>query len=122
MGRFGRKKGERNMTEAGAGGIGRSEIERRLIERSLEDESFRQELLADPKAVLVEELGIRLPDNIEIRAVEETADTIYLVLPSASPSGEGGELSDRELEAVAGGYLDNAGTGFPSDALHPECC
>jgi hypothetical protein len=53
--------------------------------------------------------------------VEETADTIYLVLPSASPTGEGGELSDRELEAVAGGW-SNAGTGFPTDAAHPECC
>jgi hypothetical protein len=36
--------------------------------------------------------------------VEETADTVYLVLPSASPLGEGGELSDREFEAVAGGW------------------
>jgi len=36
--------------------------------------------------------------------VEESADTIYLVLPSVSPlGGEGGELSDQELEAVAGG-------------------
>ncbi|HZC19659.1 MAG TPA: hypothetical protein VE225_08090 [Rubrobacteraceae bacterium] len=36
-------------------------------------------------------------------AVEETADTIYLVLPSASPvAGEGGQLSDRELEVVTG--------------------
>ena len=36
--------------------------------------------------------------------VEESADTIYLVLPSASVvGGEGGELSDQELEAVAGG-------------------
>jgi hypothetical protein len=52
---------------------------------------------------LEEELGTRLPEGIEIRAVEETADTIYLVLPRASPLGEGGELSDRELEALAGG-------------------
>jgi len=36
--------------------------------------------------------------------VEESTDTIYLVLPSASAVGdESGELSDRELEAVAGG-------------------
>ena len=35
--------------------------------------------------------------------VEESADTIYLVLPSASALGEGGELSDQELKAVAGG-------------------
>jgi hypothetical protein len=109
------------MTEAGAGG-GRAELEQRLVARSLEDESFRQELLADPKAVLEQELGIRLPGEVQVQAVEETADTIYLVLPSASPSGEGGELSDRELETVAGAGWGNPGTGFPSDALHPECC
>ena len=50
-----------------------------------------------------QELGTPLPEGIEIRAVEETPDTIYLVLPSASPVGQGGELSDQELEAVAGG-------------------
>ena len=40
-------------------------------------------------------------------AVEETADTIYLVLPSASPLGEGVELSDQEHKAVAGGWEQN---------------
>jgi len=40
-------------------------------------------------------------------AVEETVDTIYLRLPSASPVGEGEELSDRELEEVAGGGTIN---------------
>jgi hypothetical protein len=89
------------MTEATGGG--RAEIERSLIERSLEDEALRRRLLADPKAAVEEELGTRLPDEVQVIAVEETAETIYLVLPSASPLGEGGELSDRELEAVAGG-------------------
>jgi hypothetical protein len=95
------------MTEAGAGGR-RAEIERRLIERSLEDESFRQRLLADPKGTLEEKLGTRLPEGVQIRAVEETADTIYLVLPSSSPLGGTRELSDSELEVVAGGgtYMD----------------
>ena len=49
------------------------------------------------------ELGSALPEGIEVRVVEESSDTIYLVLPSASPVGEGGEIPDQELEAVAGG-------------------
>ena len=33
-------------------GSGRAEMERRLIEKSLQDESFRQRLLEDPKAAV----------------------------------------------------------------------
>ena len=91
------------MTEAAGGG--RAEVERRLVERSLQDEEFRQRLLADPKAAVEEELGIQLPAEVQVRVVEETADTIYLALPTASPAGEGGELSDQELEEVAGGDM-----------------
>ena len=81
---------------------GRKQMERRLVERSLEDESFRQRLLEDPKGAVEQELGTRLPEGAQVRVVEESADTIYLVLPSTSPLGEVGELSERELEAVAG--------------------
>jgi hypothetical protein len=45
--------------------------------------------------------------------VEETADTIYLVLPSASPIGGGAELSDSELEQVAGGWAGSVGDTCP---------
>jgi hypothetical protein len=93
------------MTEAsGGGGGGRAEVERRLVQRSLQDESLRQRLLSDPKAAVEEELGTRLPEEVQVIAVEETAQTIYLVLPSSSPlGGEGGELSEQDLEAIAGG-------------------
>jgi hypothetical protein len=82
---------------------GRAEMERRLVERSLEDESFRQRLLDGPKAAVEQELGVRSPEEVRVVAVEESADTVYLVLPSVSPVGEGGEISDRDLEVVAGG-------------------
>jgi Nitrile hydratase, alpha chain len=97
-------EGEGKMT--GAAGGGRAEVEGRLIRRSLQDGSFRQRLLDDPKAVVEEELGSALPEGVEVRAVEETAQTIYLVLPPATSQPaqrEAGELSNRELEGVAGG-------------------
>src|SRR5215217_8227380 len=111
-------KGERDMTEAAAGGSARAEMERRLVERSLKDESFRRMLLEDPKATMEQELGVRLPAEVQVQAVEETADTIYLVLPSAPAVGEGEMLSDLELEAVAGGDLAEA-SGMPMTCAYP---
>jgi hypothetical protein len=100
---------QHQLSEASAGGISRAETERRLIERSLQEDSFRQRLLTDPKGAIEQELGTRVPEGFEVRVVEESADTIYLVLPGASAVvGEGGELSDEALESVAGGlgYYD----------------
>ena len=86
-------------------GSGRQEIERRLIEKSMEDEDFRQRLLEDPKGAVEQDLGARLPEEVRVVALEETPDTIYLVLPGTPTAGaEGGELSDQELESVAGGW------------------
>ena len=91
------------MTEASGGAGSRAEWERRIIERSLEDEEFRQRLLDDPKGTVEQELGSVLPEGVEVRVVQESQDTIYLVLPSTSAVvGQGGELSDQDLEAVAG--------------------
>ena len=41
---------------------GRAEMERRLIERSLQDDDFRRRLLEDPEATIERELGFRLPE------------------------------------------------------------
>jgi Nitrile hydratase, alpha chain len=107
------------MTEATGGGSSRAEVERRLIQRSLQDEEFRQRLLADPKGTMEHELGSRLPESVEVRAVEETPEIIYLVLPSASPLGEGVELSDQDLEQVAGGVGERTEL---TDCLPPSPC
>ncbi len=100
-------------------GSGRAEIERWIVQKSIEDESFRQRLIEDPKGTVEQELGTQLPEDVRVVTVEETADTIYLVLPSASPVGQGGELSDRELEAVAGGW-DEEAWGYSNG--HPDDC
>jgi hypothetical protein len=100
------------MTEASGGG--RTEMERTLVQRSLEDESFRQKLLDDPRGTVEQELGTSLPEGVEVRVVEESSDTIYLVLPSASVVG--GELSDQDLEAVAGA------SGIPADTYDSLTC
>ena len=109
------------MTEASGGG-GRAEVERRLVQRSIEDEDFRQRLLDAPKGTLEQELGGRLPEGFEVRVVQESADTIYLVLPFASAVGEGEEISDRELEAVAGGSDETQqGAGFSCSGAPLTC-
>jgi hypothetical protein len=101
------------MTEASGAGGGRAELERTIVQRSIEDEEFRQRLLDDPKGTLEQELGRALKESTEVRVVKESADTIYLVLPSASVVGDRGrELSDQELDAVAGGEPAYGDTSF----------
>ena len=100
------------MTDAKGGGD-RAAMEQRIVQRSLEDDAFRQQLLADPRAAVEQELGAQLPSGIGVQVVEETADTIYLVIPPSSEAGEDeGELSDSELESVAGGWDHQLGTGY----------
>jgi Nitrile hydratase, alpha chain len=81
----------------------RKEIEEKLIVKAWQDISFKQELLSNPKSVLEKE-GISLPESIKVQVVEEDTNTFYLVIP-VKPNTEA-ELSEAELEAVAGGYLD----------------
>jgi hypothetical protein len=106
------------MDEAGAaaGGFSRAEVKQALIQRCLQDESFRQRVLADPKATIEQELREQLPANLEVRVLEEAPEVVYLVLP---PSRSVGELSDKELDAVAGGVKKDpdGGSSGPKDPI-----
>ena len=44
------------------------------------------------------QLGQDLPDWLNVKAVEETADTVYVVVPHVPQEGE--ELDDADLEKV----------------------
>ena len=95
---------------------GRAGMQARLVERAGQDPAFRQELIADPKAVIQREYGITVPAGVNVRVVEETPTTGYLVLPAA-PARVGQQLSDQELEAVAGGWWGTEPTNGPN-----QCC
>lgn len=72
-----------------------------LVADTWDDADLKQRLLSDPAAVLAER-GIDIPEGVSVNVVEDTADTINLVLPEA-PGEE--ELSEEELESVAGGHV-----------------
>lgn len=78
-------------------------IQSALVAKSWLDESFKEELISDPKGVIARELGTEIPEGIEIQVIEETPTTYYLSIPVKPAIGVEGELSDEELEAVAGG-------------------
>lgn len=49
-----------------------------------------------------------LPDDIEVRVVRDTAKKSYVVLPAIPAAIAAGELSDADLEQVAGGKSSTA--------------
>jgi hypothetical protein len=77
--------------------LSREEIEKRAIEKAWKDENFKKELTAKPHQAL-SQLGVSVPEKIEIKVVEESAKVLYLVLP-VNPE----ELTDESLDSVAGG-------------------
>lgn len=84
----------------------RADFEASLIVRALREPAFLQELRRDAKAAYERQLaavrpGAKLPDDVAIQVCEESANVLYFRLPQPPP--QGGELSEAELEAVAGG-------------------
>ena len=85
----------------------RQEIEAEIIKKAWEDDKFRKELLASPKATLTKMFNIDFPEELKFEIHEESPMKMHLVLP-VKPGMASGELSDSDLEAVSGG------TGAPT--------
>jgi hypothetical protein len=91
---------EVSVTEQAAA-LTRHDLEAKIVKRCWEDEEFRKEFTADPAGVLVKYLQIPTADLPKIVVHEETTGSWHIVLP-AKPANTG-ELSEADLENVAGG-------------------
>lgn len=76
---------------------------KKLFARTMKDKALRQEILSNPKAVIERELGVRLPERLEVRVHVNSPDVLHVVLPADVDAAAVQELSDEELEVVAGG-------------------
>jgi len=81
-----------------------------LVARAWGDAAFKARLLAEPAAVLAEH-GIPVPPGVEVRVLASTPTLVHLALPPKPTD----ELSDEQLDQVAGG--DCLGTAFSVGTL-----
>jgi hypothetical protein len=81
----------------------RGEMNDLLAKFATQNPEYRDALRSDARAVVEKQFNMQVPDNVKIKVVEESADTVYVVLPHAVE--QGAELSDADLEQVAGGAM-----------------
>jgi len=92
-----------------SGSFNYQEVYNHIVSKACKDDDFRQKLIAAPRETIGQELAVAypaigpLPANVKINVVEESSDAVYVVLPRKMPGEKSDELSDADLELVAGG-------------------
>lgn len=100
------KTAERTVRDLGDRKPTRGQFEALLIRRAWTDQAYLSLLETDPRAALESELAkydSAIPANKSVRAYIEQPGQCVIVLPRPAAAHSGQELSETELEAVAGG-------------------
>ena len=78
-----------------------------FVKKLWEDKALLEEFKNNPKSIMEREMGIKVPDDMDVKVLEEEAGKHYFVVPQ-NPAELGLEISDQELEAVDGGCIFTA--------------
>jgi hypothetical protein len=97
--------------------LSREELEQHIRARAWKDDAFRQEFLANPKAVLERDYAQsfpegKIPSGLSIKAIEEEEQAICFVLPPKLPGDQLSELEridDEDLLSVSGAISEERG-------------
>lgn len=82
----------------------RGEFEAVIIQRAWNEPAFLAQLRSDPQKAIdkgLREYGASVPEGVQVKLYEEKTGQCVIVIPR--PLDAGAELTDAELEAVAGG-------------------
>lgn len=72
------------------------DMRRQITDKAVGDADFRNALLSNPKQTISQELGVDLPEDLEVVVHESDPKTLYLALPVS-------EIGEEDLEAIAAG-------------------
>ena len=68
----------------------------RIAAEALDDQKYRDRLIAKPKEVL-KKAGLKLPDNVEVEVIENTPSKLHIVLPARPKRGQKLDPDERRI-------------------------
>lgn len=87
-----------------------NDLRSRMVARATRDAAYKALLQKNPQAA-AKEMGVELPDSTKIVVLQDSEDEMHFLIPFNSSNME---LSEADLEAVAGGILGIGAFGFIS--------
>ncbi len=72
------------------------DMRQQITDKAISDGDFRSLLVSNPKDAISQELGVDIPDDVNIVVHESNAETLHLALPVS-------EIGEEQLEAIAAG-------------------
>jgi len=72
------------------------DMRRQITDKAISDDDFRSLLVSDPKTAISQELGVDIPEGLDIKIHESDMRTFHLALPATN-------MDEEQLEAIAAG-------------------